>query len=80
MRELGLFVRVDLGQQKLAVILNGHAIAEEAVVYPALARIGNGTYGICEDTGRPIGLKRLEAQPTATLSVEALEKRERAQR
>jgi len=44
----------------------------------ALVRIDNGTYGICEDTGRPIGLKRLEAQPTATLSVEAQEQRERA--
>ena len=46
----------------------------------ALVRIENGSYGICEDTGEPIGLKRLEAQPTATLSVEALEKRERAER
>lgn len=43
----------------------------------ALVRIENGTYGICEDTGRPIGLKRLEAQPTATLSIEAQEQRER---
>jgi DnaK suppressor protein len=42
----------------------------------ALARIDNGTYGICEDTGEPIGLKRLEAQPTARLSVEAQEARE----
>ena len=46
----------------------------------ALARIENGSYGICEDTGEPIGLKRLEAQPTATLSVEAAEKREQAAR
>jgi DnaK suppressor protein len=44
----------------------------------ALARIENGTYGICEDTGLPIGLKRLEAQPTAILSVEAQERRERS--
>ncbi len=51
-----------------------------AQVDAALVRIENGTYGICEDTGEPIGLKRLEAQPTATLSVEALEKRERAAR
>jgi len=43
----------------------------------ALARIENGTFGICEETGRPIGLKRLEAQPTATLSIEAQEARER---
>jgi DnaK suppressor protein len=46
-------------------------------VEQALSRIENGTYGICEDTGEPIGLKRLEAQPTATLSIEAQERRER---
>jgi DnaK suppressor protein len=46
-------------------------------VEAALARIENGTYGICVDTGRPIGLKRLEAQPTALLSIEAQEARER---
>ena len=44
----------------------------------ALTRIEDGTYGICEDTGFPIGLKRLEAQPTAILSIEAQERRERA--
>ena len=43
----------------------------------AIVRIDNGTYGICEDTGEPIGLKRLEAQPAARLSVEAQEQRER---
>ncbi len=43
----------------------------------AMARIENGTFGICEDTGDPIGLKRLEAQPTATLSIGAQEDRER---
>jgi DnaK suppressor protein len=44
----------------------------------ALARIESGTYGFCEQTGEPIGLKRLEAQPTATLSIEAQERQERA--
>lgn len=44
----------------------------------ALARIENGTYGYCEHTGEPIGLKRLEAQPTATLSIEAQERQERS--
>jgi len=39
----------------------------------ALARIDNGTYGWCEDTGEPIGIARLLARPTATLSVEAQE-------
>ena len=48
-----------------------------AQVDQALVRIENGTYGICEETGRPIGLKRLEAYPTATLSIEAQERRER---
>ena len=43
----------------------------------ALLRIKEGTYGYCEDTGEPIGLKRLMARPVATLSIEAQEKHER---
>ena len=43
----------------------------------ALARLENGTFGICEDTGEPIGLRRLMAQPTTALSLEAQEARER---
>lgn len=46
----------------------------------ALARIDNGTYGFCEETGDEIGLKRLEARPVATLSVEAQQRREFAER
>lgn len=46
----------------------------------ALARIDEGTYGYCEETGEEIGLKRLEARPVATLSVEAQERRELAER
>jgi DnaK suppressor protein len=46
----------------------------------ALRRIEDGSYGYCEETGEPIGLKRLEARPIATLSVEAQELRERSQR
>lgn len=42
----------------------------------ALARIKDGSYGYCEETGEPIGLARLEARPVATLSVEAQERRE----
>lgn len=49
-------------------------------VHQALARIEAGTYGYCDETGEPIGLKRLEAAPTAVLSVEAQERRERAAR
>jgi DnaK suppressor protein len=43
----------------------------------ALLRLKDGTYGYCEDTGEPIGLKRLMARPVATLSIEAQEKHER---
>ena len=46
----------------------------------ALARIEAGTYGYCEETGEPIGLKRLDARPIATLSVEAQERHERRER
>ncbi len=43
----------------------------------ALIRIKNGTYGYCEETSEPIGLKRLIARPIATLTIEAQEKHER---
>ena len=43
----------------------------------ALQRIKDGTYGYCEETGEPIGLKRLMARPVATLSIEAQERHER---
>tara|TARA_B100000965_G_scaffold37485_1_gene27681 strand:+ start:4519 stop:4944 length:426 start_codon:yes stop_codon:yes gene_type:complete len=43
----------------------------------ALKRLKDGTYGYCEDTGEPIGLKRLIARPVATLTIEAQEKHER---
>jgi DnaK suppressor protein len=46
----------------------------------ALQRIENGSYGFCEDTGEPIGLRRLEARPIATLSIEAQERHERMER
>ncbi len=42
----------------------------------ALERIDDGSYGYCEDTGEPIGVKRLEARPIATLSIDAQERRE----
>lgn len=45
-------------------------------VNSSLRMIDDGTYGYCEDTGEPIGLKRLMARPTATLSIEAQERRE----
>ncbi|HPF21861.1 MAG: RNA polymerase-binding protein DksA [Hyphomonas sp.] len=46
----------------------------------ALRRIEDGTYGYCEVTGEPIGIRRLEARPTATLSLEAQERHERKER
>ena len=46
----------------------------------ALARIDNGTYGWCEETDEPIGLRRLEARPIATMSIEAQERHERMER
>ena len=49
-------------------------------VQQALVRIESGEYGYCEETGEPIGLKRLLARPTATLSIEAQQRRELRQR
>ena len=46
----------------------------------ALKRIKEGTYGFCEDTGDPIGLKRLMARPVATLSIAAQEKHEKEEK
>ncbi len=46
----------------------------------ALRRIEDGTYGYCEETDEPIGLRRLEARPIATLSIEAQERHERRER
>ena len=51
-----------------------------AKIEAALARLEDGTYGYCEETGEPISLKRLEARPIATLSVEAQERHERRER
>ena len=46
----------------------------------ALARLDSGTYGYCEETEEPIGIRRLEARPIATLSIEAQERHERMER
>ena len=51
-----------------------------AKIDQALERTENGTYGYCEETGEPIGLRRLEARPIATLSIEAQERHERMER
>jgi DnaK suppressor protein len=49
-------------------------------VEKSLKLIEEGTYGYCEETGEPIGIPRLLARPTATLSLEAQERRERVQK
>ena len=51
-----------------------------AKIDAALARIEEGSYGFCEETGEPIGLKRLDARPIATLSLEAQERHERREK
>jgi DnaK suppressor protein len=51
-----------------------------AKIDAALRRIEEGSYGYCEETGEPISLKRLEARPIATLSLEAQERHERKER
>ena len=51
-----------------------------AKIDEALQRVEDNTYGYCEETGEPIGVRRLEARPNATLSVEAQERHERLER
>ena len=51
-----------------------------AKIDAALVRIDEGTYGYCEETGEPISLRRLDARPIATLSIEAQERHERRER
>jgi len=51
-----------------------------AKIDAALRRIDDGSYGYCEETGEPISLKRLEARPIATLSIEAQERHERREK
>jgi DnaK suppressor protein len=51
-----------------------------AKIDAALRRIEDGSYGYCEETGEPISLKRLDARPIATLSIEAQERHERREK
>lgn len=67
--EFGLELRTRDRERKLLRKINA-----------ALARIEEGSYGYCDETGEEIGLKRLEARPVATLCVEAQERRELSER
>jgi DnaK suppressor protein len=51
-----------------------------AKIDAALRRLDDGTYGYCEETGEPVSLRRLDARPIATLSVEAQERHEQRER
>lgn len=51
-----------------------------AKIDAAMTRLNEGTYGYCEETGEPISLRRLEARPIATLTIEAQERHERNER
>ncbi len=51
-----------------------------AKIDSAMRRLEDGSYGFCEETGEPIALKRLDARPIATLSIEAQERHERRER
>ncbi len=51
-----------------------------AKIDAALQRIADGTYGVCEETGDPISVRRLEARPIATLSIDAQERHERREK
>jgi len=51
-----------------------------AKIDAAIARLDDGTYGYCEETGEPISLRRLDARPIATLSIEAQERHERREK
>jgi RNA polymerase-binding transcription factor len=51
-----------------------------AKIDAALRRLDEGTYGFCEETGEPISLRRLDARPIATLSIEAQERHERREK
>jgi RNA polymerase-binding transcription factor DksA len=62
-------------QELVAVVVQSRNEAQEALV-----RIDDGSYGFCSESGEPIGVRRLLARPTATLTIEAQERRERMQR
>ena len=57
-----------------------YAAQNQGKIDEAIRRIDEGTYGYCEDTGEPINVRRLDARPIATLSIEAQERHERREK
>ena len=62
------------------IVDQASSYTEKNVEMRAINRIENGTYGFCQETGDPIGLKRLMARPVATLSIAAQEKHEKEEK
>jgi len=81
-RRLTELPRASLAETDRAIELRARDRQRKLIakIDAALQRIDDGTYGYCEETGEPISLKRLEARPIATLSVEAQERHERRER
>ena len=84
-----MFAGLDVGGKRTAVFVidgSGKAVwrgivdTHPEMIDAALQRIEDNTYGYCEETGEPISLKRLEARPIATLSVEAQERHEKREK
>ena len=69
----------DLGPEDFVVIQDGERKLITKIE-DALARLDEGTYGYCEETSEPISIRRLEARPIATLSLEAQERHERLEK
>ena len=76
----GGIAEADLTDRALELRTRDRARKLISKIDQALERLDNGTYGYCEETGEPIGLRRLEARPIATLSIEAQERHERMER
>ena len=71
-----LFSKICIGPDNINTEIQTYCHYKPRVGTKTIKRIENNTYGYCEITGKPIGLKRLEARPIATLSIEAQEMHE----
>ena len=69
-----------LEEQTIELGIRGRERDQIQKIDGALARIDEGTYGYCEETGEPIGIARLMARPVATLTIEAQERSEKRKR